>query len=507
MSRLVRALALIAIPAALFGQGAGTRDGFPHARHARLFLMCSSCHAGISTGDRSTSFPPVALCASCHDGTVQPRVEWAPPTTRGAGLLVFSHPAHLSSAKDATCESCHAVGDSTQFMRVAHATPERCISCHAHSASGHLADDNTCGTCHRSLVNAVALTDARVAALPKPPSHSRADFVAAHGAAARATTSSCATCHARESCQRCHVDGARTPAIRALGADARVARLAIGKAPVYPTPASHRVNQFTLVHGKTARTDAAQCATCHARASCETCHIGDGARDVLRLLPDAREATAPGVQLRHASPAGASGVSAMSLASNAPQAGPQPAQSPLSRQIDTTSHKVRVHPSGFLRAHGGMAASGELRCASCHAQRFCSDCHAGARVTRRYHATNFVSTHAPQAYGREVDCASCHSTEAFCRACHRQTGLAAKSNVRSTVFHNAQPLWLLQHGRAARQDLSSCTTCHQQTYCKQCHSDLGARINPHGPGFDAARMSSKNPQLCLICHLKNPLAK
>jgi hypothetical protein len=172
-----------------------------------------------------------------------------------------------------------------------------------------------------------------------------------------------------------------------------------------------------------------------------------------------------------------------------------------------TPQKVSVHPPGFLRAHGGMASSGELRCASCHAQRFCSDCHAGERVSRRYHPSNFVSTHAPQAYGREVDCASCHSTEAFCRACHRQSGLAAKSNRRSTVFHNAQPLWLLQHGRAARQDLTSCTTCHQQTYCMQCHSDLGARINPHGPGFDAARMSSKNPQLCLICHLKNPLGK
>jgi hypothetical protein len=41
----------------------------------------------------------------------------------------------------------------------------------------------------------------------------------------------------------------------------------------------------------------------------------------------------------------------------------------------------------------------------------------------------------------------------------------------------------------------------------QCHSDLGSRINPHGADFNAARMSSKNPQLCLMCHFKNPLAK
>jgi hypothetical protein len=131
----------------------------------------------------------------------------------------------------------------------------------------------------------------------------------------------------------------------------------------------------------------------------------------------------------------------------------------------------------------------------------------GERVTRRYHVANFVSTHAPQAYSRETDCSSCHSLEAFCRDCHRQIGLAATGNTRSTVFHNAQPLWLIQHGRAARQDLKSCTTCHQQTYCMQCHSDLGARNNPHGPQFDAARMASKNPRICLYCHFTNPLAK
>ena len=82
-----------------------------------------------------------------------------------------------------------------------------------------------------------------------------------------------------------------------------------------------------------------------------------------------------------------------------------------------------------------MAASGELQCANCHAQRFCSDCHAGERVTRRYHPADFVSTHPPQAYSRETECSSCHSTEAFCRDCHRQTGSrhGAGSRARSST--------------------------------------------------------------------------
>jgi len=147
-----------------------------------------------------------------------------------------------------------------------------------------------------------------------------------------------------------------------------------------------------------------------------------------------------------------------------------------------------------------------ITCAGCHARRFCADCHAGERNARRYHPANFASRHAPEAYSRDVACSGCHSTEAFCRDCHRQTGLAAKTGSRSTRYHNAQPRWLLQHGRAARQELSTCASCHQQSYCMACHSDAGWRVSPHGPTFDAARMHRRNPTLCVRCHLKDPLA-
>ena len=511
MRRLLLLVAALLLPALLPAQQAAA-PAFPHARHAKLFPLCSSCHVGITIGDPVRDFPTVSLCAQCHNGAMQPRVRWEAPARKGPGLLVFSHQQHAARGKGATCESCHALRDSLPWMNVAHATPERCMSCHQQGKVAHLADANTCSTCHRTLVNATALSDAAVAGLPKPASHARADFGTTHGVAARAGTANCAMCHARESCQRCHVDGARQPQITALGADARVARLAAGKSAVYPRPADHASARFALMHGAAAKSNIARCATCHARASCESCHTGSGARDVLRQLPDAREATASGVQLRHARAVTLpdmgmlqnTSAHSLSLVSQGPVS---PTQAPPIRHDTTLPRTVRVHAAGFAKAHGAQAASGATQCESCHARRFCSDCHTGEKVTHRYHAPNFVSTHAPQAYRRETDCSSCHSTEAFCRDCHRQTGLAATKNTRSTVFHNAQPLWYLQHGRAARQDLKACTTCHQQTYCMQCHSDLGSRINPHGPDFDAARMSAKNPQLCLYCHFKNPLAK
>jgi hypothetical protein len=473
IARLTFALALAAAPALLHAQ---QKPPFPHAQHEKLFPTCLGCHAGVPTGDAATTLPAPALCASCHDGTIKPKVDWKAPSARGATLLVFSHPAHLNKARDVACESCHATGSPAAWMNVAKATPERCVSCHTHQASAHLGDDNKCSACHRTLAQATGLSDQRVAALPKPASHSRADFAAAHGSAAKATNANCATCHARESCARCHVDASRSTVIKSLASDARIARLVANKAPSYPTPADHKSADFGLGHGAAARANIERCAACHARASCETCHTGDGARPVIAKLPDAREAAGRGVRLQNA-------------------------QFP-----DSTTHRVLVHTPGFARKHGGAASSGQLGCTNCHAQKFCSDCHVGELASRRYHPNNFVSSHPAKAYGRDTECSTCHTTEAFCRSCHMQVGVAAKAGIRSTVFHNAQPFWLLEHGRAARQDLTNCTTCHQQKYCLQCHSDVGSRINPHGQGFNAALMAKRNSQICLVCHLKNPLS-
>ena len=502
MTRRLLAMLSALIATALSASTAqGQASPFPHDKHARLFVSCASCHAGVAANDTARFLPSTSLCAACHNGTVAKEVRWTPPAGGYPGLLLFSHRDHLAKSKEASCATCHALADTSQWMNVGRAVAQTCFGCHAHATTSHFAADNKCSTCHRPFMRTV-LTDAQLAALPKPPSHQSSTFMTTHGTAARASDATCALCHSRESCQRCHVDGATSPVIVALGSDARIARLMRGRAAVYPTPADHRDRKFVLEHASVAQRETARCAICHARASCETCHTGRGGRDVITKLADNRTATAPGVQLLQAvtldvaAPAQTTGfLSRIYAIANA-----------VARSEDTT-RRVRVHPLHFLRMHYAVAASGELQCSGCHTQRFCTDCHGGERVSRRYHPTNFLYTHAPQAYGRETDCTSCHSTEAFCRSCHRQLGLAAKTNARSTVFHNAQPLWLLQHGRAARQDLNSCASCHQQTYCMQCHSDLGARINPHGPGFDAARMQSKNPGLCLMCHFTNPLAR
>lgn len=465
------------------------QQAFPHDRHARLFPMCESCHAGIATADVATSMPPEASCRACHNGTDQRVVTWR-RVDRGVGLLRYSHRDHARQV-DSTgraCATCHGASGG-RSMNVRRADPPTCLGCHTHRASAHLADDNRCATCHVALTAATGLSEDRVRGLPRPPSHDARDFAAAHAPASPVASASCAVCHARESCSRCHVNAATQPIITALGRDARVARVVAGRPAMYPVPADHREGAFATVHGAAARAQPARCAACHARPSCTTCHIGSGAGDVIGRMPLAERGGAPGVLLR--------------LQVDRQRGAPVPLL--MAARRDTTSasaRPVRVHEIGFSKAHGVRAAAGALTCEGCHAKKFCSDCHAGEGA-RRFHPANFAQRHAADSYGREADCASCHNAELFCRSCHRQSGLGTKGRL-DVAFHNAQPLWLLQHGRAARQGLQSCTTCHVQRDCLTCHATTGWGVSPHGPDFRPGRLADRSATQCLMCHLKVP---
>jgi hypothetical protein len=488
--------ALAAASAVCAAQNPPRSQPFPHVRHERLFPTCDGCHAGIPKGDVPTSFPSEAQCRECHNGTDAQVVGWR-RSVRPAGLLRFSHPSHanLSDSVATACATCHSPGRASR-MDVSRPVPATCLGCHAHAASGHLADDNRCSTCHIPVTAARDISAEHIATFPQPPSHQAAGFATNHASAIARSAATCAMCHSRESCERCHVNASTMPQIMALARDPRIASLVAAKPASYPTPEDHRNPAFAETHGATARRDIGRCGTCHTRASCATCHTGPLAGDVLQAMPQAGAGGAPGVELRdrptriRLNPPSAALSLAAAILSDSVSSRPAPA------------HVVRVHDIGFRNAHGTEAAAGMLPCSGCHAQRFCSECHAG-EGKRRFHAENFEVRHAADAYGRETECSTCHNAEVFCRGCHRQAGLGSRGRL-DVAFHTAQPLWLLQHGRAARQGLSNCTTCHAQRDCLTCHSTTGWGISPHGPNFDADRMAKNAAPMCLRCHLQIP---
>ncbi|MEZ4414136.1 MAG: cytochrome c3 family protein [Gemmatimonadota bacterium] len=460
---LVPALGLSGLIATAVWATVRADEGFPHAKHEGLFPLCQTCHSGIESGSVADVYPSSGSCQQCHDGQREEAVPWTGPSQRGTNLS-FSHVEHFAATSDeaepVTCQTCHALPGGEGRMAVDRADPDGCLTCHAHEADEHFAPARDCASCHVPLARAHELAVAQIDSLPKPATHEVPDFASQHGAAWEAAQGSCAFCHTRDSCERCHFNGAGVPAVAALERDPRVASLVAGRDASYPEPATHETGSWGWTHGESALADVGSCSNCHTRPSCETCHAG-GASLAIASLPVLGDGDTRGVQI------------AM-----------------VSRQ---------VHDPGFATAHGVEAASMESTCAGCHQESFCSSCHAGSS-TPSFHTGNFLQGHGAEAYGREYDCASCHNTETFCRSCHADVGLQSSGRL-ATAFHSSRPMWLLGHGEAARQGLESCTTCHRQSDCMRCHAAVGAwRINPHGPGFDPSKMGDANPSMCVACH-------
>jgi hypothetical protein len=453
---------------------------FPHEDHAGLFPVCAGCHQGVENGDVEAMYPAPSQCAGCHDGSDLRRVTWAGPSDRVSNVR-FAHGDHaleLSAAGDpvTSCVSCHADA-SVGRMAVTDATQlETCWGCHAHQRDDHFADTPAaeCASCHVPLAESRFPIE-RIAALSAPADHDDPDFLASsHGVAVAGdgeggtrgvdAAARCATCHTSDRCVACHVD----PGLTEIGA--------IPAAPVdmdqpewasaYPTPASHETISFQATHAPEGSSGTAECATCHTSNDCLSCHVEPAPGPVETLLSRS-ESRAPGVHLEVTPP--------------------------------------ETHASAFfLSSHSNLAAADPGTCAACHTDTYCAQCHDGP-ADGGYHPTSFVSQHAADAWGRSSECASCHSTAAFCRECHQESGLVSQGRLEAG-YHDAEPLWLLRHGGAARQSLESCASCHQQNDCVQCHGVLGAhRITPHTADFDAEAAWAQSPRTCIACHTSNPL--
>lgn len=476
--RWLAALGLVATAAGAGLAVARSRDTFDHVKHARLFPTCVTCHLGAAQAD-APFWPTREGCESCHDGRLQPFVDWTPPLGREghAGTnLRFTHSDHQRLARDrnpadsalgANCSACHTESGAPR-MTVQHAVVGSCLDCHQVTGTHLAVADSACGSCHYALADARTLSRERVAAFPSPPSHQDGDFtMAGHGRLAvvpghpEAVAQSCATCHAREFCIACHVNAPEVPAIQALALDERSTALAVS----LPVPASHAGATFERAHGADARRKGATCAACHTQESCSTCHLGQPPGRTAQL-PTAGPGRGPGAQLAREAPA--------------------------------------THTSKFRDGHGPEASARPQACQTCHVRETCLTCHIpNAAGSGSYHPDGYLTRHPSSAYNRDANCSDCHNPAQFCQTCHKQSGLV--SGVRGLGgkgYHDAQPNFIVGHGQAARLNLESCVSCHVERDCTRCHSSrgIGYGFNPHGPNWRPETVKKKNPSLCIACH-------
>jgi hypothetical protein len=472
-------LAVVTIPLLLAAMGAwaGSRQptppAFDHAVHSGLFPgSCMTCHAGVAeTG--APLWPTIEGCAACHDGEVQPVVEWTPPTAPPPSNLRFAHDLHATAAASdsVSCAQCHTIADPKGDVH--RSVVGQCIDCHQPGGQHLEVADQECATCHVTLAEATRLSASQVADFPVPASHLTPGFgLKDHGEGAwvrnadgqMSVAASCATCHAQNFCINCHVNAPEVPAIQALASDER----SLVHGFTFAAPGSHEAPNFVAVHGGDAQRNPQSCATCHTQPSCTTCHI----------------APAPPRQ-----------VSAMHMPGPGRAAG-----------ASTERHPPASHTRAFTEGHGPEASAAPRACSTCHVREDCLSCHrpdlAQPAGGGNYHPTGFLVRHPTAAYARQTTCSDCHNAQQFCASCHAQAGLSATRSLGAGSFHDGRAAFIVGHGQAARQSLESCVSCHVERDCTACHSTLGRgfRFSPHGPGFDPERLRRRNPEMCIACH-------
>lgn len=126
------------------------------------------------------------------------------------------------------------------------------------------------------------------------------------------------------------------------------------------------------------------------------------------------------------------------------------------------------HGPQFLELHALQASWDQGRCALCHTQTDCQECHNGDNVRPRSHPLNYFFDHALDARTKEISCNSCHRPE-YCSDCHAAQRVLPSNHSQST--------WLLpdggRHAEEGRFDLESCAACHTSgssaPTCARCH--------------------------------------
>ena len=392
MKRAVSALVFLAAIVALQGTEPAASAGeqpFPHAAHADAFDSCTGCHAGVAQDNASAAYTVTeATCSSCHDGDMGMK-NWTPPAPHRN--LKFSHALHVASA-GLECADCHQQEGSDNAMAVVMPAPEKCLGCHG-EAGAHLSAGNDCRLCHARLSEAPQVETNRIAAYPRPADHEAEGFALEHGRAANKNVERCVTCHARESCERCH----REPldVVQALEPDSRVAALAAQWTGTVPAHGGG----FTVNHGAAASADTPRCRTCHAQRDCEQCHDasstpGFHGKDFL---------------LRHGAEAYARDTDCASCHSTEVFCRDCHRNAGLSADSPVNSSYHDAEPF-WLLSHGQAARQGMESCASCHQQNDCLQCHSaqsGWRVNP--HGPDFDPTRVSD---RNLEmCTRCHPTD------------------------------------------------------------------------------------------------
>ena len=125
--------------------------------------------------------------------------------------------------------------------------------------------------------------------------------------------------------------------------------------------------------------------------------------------------------------------------------------------------KPADHNELWAANHGIFSESGAVKCATCHSQSFCTECHLGENLLNTSHPPQFILTHSMSFIMKESDCIACHNSYENCIECH------TKVNFVKPVDHNMD--WPKNHMTEAKMKADLCVVCHTENdqTCMRCH--------------------------------------
>ncbi|MBZ0271879.1 cytochrome c3 family protein [bacterium] len=205
-------------------------------------MECANCHTGIAA-DSGVMTKPVstAVCAECHDDAKS--VGFVERKSERRDIL-FSHAAHMEV--DLECSACHAGETPTAIKMPNHAS---CKDCHAEDL-----DKMLCRKCHIGM---------EPMGLKKLASFEHAnDFLSRHPEYARKSAVSCAQCHTESYCLDCHSKKEDLKPSLKYPEKVRAGLI-------------HR-GDWQTTHRFEAKVDASDCMKCHGISECNSCHAQSG---------------------------------------------------------------------------------------------------------------------------------------------------------------------------------------------------------------------------------------
>lgn len=159
-----------------------------------------------------------------------------------------------------------------------------------------------------------------------------------------------------------------------------------------------------------------------------------------------------------------------------------------SSQASLAEFDVHMPPMATCTDSCHASEMSSLRCVPCHV-----DLHdySIAEIALYQHPTGFLRGHGPAARAEQAVCTSCHEPS-FCEDCHMTAAavipleLIEPTNVTRDFVHRGD--FRSRHALEARMEQGTCVRCHGVSFCDDCHtaSGIGGSVaagSPHPPGW------------------------